>query len=64
MAANNSLLSALSRITAHHKLDLDYTTIRKGSPHTLSCVKNEKSHQRDLARRAEDEKLLHKITTI
>ncbi|MEO7100315.1 MAG: 2OG-Fe(II) oxygenase [Luteolibacter sp.] len=52
-----------SFITTHH-LDLDCVTIRKGSPHGLSCTKNDKSHLRDLARRAGDQKLLDQLTGI
>ena len=55
---------AVTNFISTHSLDLDYTTLRKGSPHTLTCTKNDKSHQRDLVRRAEDEKLLGRLTGI
>ena len=55
---------ALTNFISNENLDLDHTTIRKGTPHTLSCTKNEKSHRRVLFRRAEDEKLLEKLSAI
>ena len=55
---------ALTNFISQHNLDLDHTTIRKGTPHTLSCTKNDKSHRRLLFRRAEDKELLEKLTTI
>lgn len=57
-AIRNSLQSFIRT----HALDLDHTTIRKGSPHALACTKNENSHHRNLARRAEDAKLLADLT--
>jgi hypothetical protein len=51
----------LESYIATHDLDLDRTTLRKGSPHALACTKNDKSHQRALARRAADEKLLAQL---
>jgi hypothetical protein len=44
-----------------HCLDLDCTTIRKGSPHTLACTKNDGSHQHALALREKDRELLAKL---
>lgn len=41
-----------------HGLDLDTVTIRKGSPHTLACTKNDRSYRKALAQRASDEALL------
>jgi len=54
----------LEAFIRQHGLDLDPTTIRTGSPHALSCTKNDHSHRRALARRAEDEKLLGKLAAI
>ena len=42
-------------------LDLDFVTITKGRPYTLACTKNDRSHQRALARRAKDEELLGQL---
>ena len=53
--------SALENFIRDHVLDLDQVTLRKGTPHTLACTKNDKSHHRALARRAADEKLLEKL---
>jgi hypothetical protein len=41
-----------------HHLDLDLSTDKNGSPHSLVCRKNDASHQRALKRRSEDETLL------
>ncbi|MFA7342973.1 MAG: 2OG-Fe(II) oxygenase [Terrimicrobiaceae bacterium] len=46
-----------------HALDLDCVTITKGRPYTLACTKNDKSHQRALARRAKDEEMLGLLGT-
>ena len=53
--------SALENFIRDHALDLDHVTLRKGTPHTLACTKNDKSHHRALARRAADEKLLKNL---
>jgi hypothetical protein len=47
-----------------HQLDLDMTTNRQGRPYGLACTKNDRSYDRALARRAEDEKLLAKLEGI
>lgn len=47
-----------------HALDIDHTTLRKGSPHALVCTKNANSYRRALVRRAEDEALLTKLDNI
>ena len=44
-----------------HELDLDLQTLRKGSPHTLVCRKNDQSYHRSLKQRSSDEKLLEKL---
>jgi hypothetical protein len=54
----------LTDFISNHHLDLDSTTIRKGSPHTLSCKKNDNSFQRSLSLRAKDEELLGKLNAI
>jgi len=51
--------NTLQSFIADHTLDLDHVTLRKGSPHSLSCTKNDNSHHRALTRCAEDEKLLN-----
>jgi len=48
----------------HQKLDLDLTTVRKGTPHTLLCRKNDNSYLRSLKQRAADEALLEKLGKI
>ncbi len=56
--------SALENFIRDHALDLDHVTLRKGTPHTLACTKNDKSHHRALARRAADKKLLQKLSDL
>jgi hypothetical protein len=58
------LRNKLESFIATHALDLDHVTIRQGSPHGLSCTKNDKSHHRTLARRTADEALLVKLCSI
>lgn len=41
-----------------HGLDLDPVTIRKGSPHTLSCTKNSRSYQKRREQKANDGMML------
>lgn len=48
----------LESFIRQHALDLDFVTITKGRPYTLACTKNDRSHQRALARRAKDKDLL------
>jgi hypothetical protein len=45
----------------HHFLDLDCKTIRQGTPHTLLCTKNDRSHQHALEWRQKDEAMLRKL---
>ncbi|HEY1050737.1 MAG TPA: hypothetical protein VGE39_13300 [Prosthecobacter sp.] len=45
-----------------HELDLDLTTVRKGTPHTLVCRKNSHSYLRALKQRATDEALVKELT--
>jgi hypothetical protein len=34
--------------------DLDFTTVRRGSPHSLVCTKNQASHDRRVKQRSHD----------
>lgn len=54
--------TALEDFIQTHSLDLDCTTITKGSPHTLVCKKNSNSYRDALARRAKDEELLRQLS--
>jgi len=45
-------------------LDLDYLTLKKGTPHTLLCTKNSNSYQRALKRRKDDQALVKKLQTL
>jgi len=45
----------------NHFLDLDSETIRAGSPHTLLCTKNDRSHQHVLKWRKKDGENLRKL---
>ena len=47
-----------------HILDLDFVTVRKGTPHTLACTKNANSYHHALALRAKDQALLAKLTNL
>jgi hypothetical protein len=47
-----------------HFLDLDCKTIRKGTPHTLLCTKNDRSHQHALEWRRKDEDMLRKLEAL
>lgn len=42
-------------------LDLDCKTLRQGTPHTLLCTKNDRSHQHELDWRIKDEAMLRKL---
>jgi hypothetical protein len=53
--------SRIEQFIAQHYLDVDFTTIRKGSPHTLACTKNDASHQHALALRGKDQDLLGRL---
>lgn len=53
--------AVLERWIKEHCLDLKGETIRKGSPHTLRCVKNDASYHQALKVRAQDEALLKKL---
>lgn len=56
--------SNLEHFINRHFLDVDFTTIRKGSPHTLACTKNDKSHHRALALREADRILLGRLAKL
>lgn len=51
----------LENFIRQHALDIDCITITKGRPYTLACTKNDRSHQRALARRAKDKELLGRL---
>lgn len=44
-----------------HFLDLDWTTIKRGTPHTLRVTKNDASYRHAIDRREKDRKLLAKL---
>ena len=46
---------------ANAKVDLDTTTLRSGSPHSLVCAKNQASYERRVVQRREDLKNLEKL---
>lgn len=45
-------------------LDIDHTTERKGSPHTLHCTKNRNGHKRRLAEYSEDIRYIEHLLTL
>ncbi len=47
-----------------YQLDVDLETVRKGTPHTLVCQKNDQSYQRALRQRTADERLLAKLKAV
>ena len=53
--------SQLEDFIRRHRLDLDCTTLRKGSPHSLVCAKNDNSHRAAIKLRAEDQALLRRL---
>lgn len=55
---------ALSDFISTQGLDLQQTTIRKGSPHTLACTKTDQSYHKSLSTRTKDEELLKKLEAI
>ena len=59
-----AMRSAVEHFVRDHQFDLDMTTDKKGSPHTLVCRKNDASHQRSLKRRSDDETLLARLRGI
>jgi len=58
------LRNMLESYIRDHFLDIDHITVRKGSPHSLVCTKNDRSYHRALARRVADEKQLKQLTAI
>lgn len=56
--------SRVEEYVNRHQLDLDLTTVRKGTPHTLVCRKNSQSYLRALKQRSADETLLEKLRKI
>lgn len=56
--------TSLKSYIQNHFLDLDHVTLKKGSPHSLVCTKNDKSYHHALSCRAKDEKLLEKIACL
>ncbi len=51
----------LEAIIRASRCDLDCTTLKKGSPHTLVCTKNENSYRRQCAQRERDAQNLEKL---
>lgn len=60
-AYRQDIRGSLEHLIRERQLDLDCTTVRRGSPHTLLCVKNDNSHQRALQQRKHDGQLLDKL---
>lgn len=60
-AYRQHIRTTLEQIIRERQLDLDCTTVRRGSPHTLLCVKNDNSYQRALQQRKHDGQLLDKL---
>ena len=54
----------LETFISDHFLDLDHLTIRKGTPYTLACTKNDKSHHHALAVREKDKTLRKKLSRL
>ncbi len=53
--------SELEALIKTHQLDLDYQTVKTGTPHILRCIKNSASHQRALKQRKADLALQAKL---
>ncbi|MEO0017779.1 MAG: hypothetical protein RLZZ522_1062 [Verrucomicrobiota bacterium] len=56
--------SEIENFIRQHFLDLDFVTVRKGTPHTLACTKNDNSYHHALALRKKDQALLAKLTNL
>lgn len=56
-----TIRSAVEDFISSHFLDLDASTIRQGTPHTLRLTKNDNSHRHALALRAQDMEMLDKL---
>jgi hypothetical protein len=46
--------SHLESSIRHFRCDLDFTTLRRGSPHSLVCTKNQASYERRALQRKDD----------
>jgi hypothetical protein len=53
--------SHLESSIRHHRCDLDFTTLRRDSPHSLVCTKNQASYERRGLQRKEDLEVLAQI---
>jgi hypothetical protein len=53
--------SHLESSIRHYRCDLDFTTLRRGSPHSLVCTKNQASYERRALQRKDDLEVLAQI---
>lgn len=51
----------MESVIANSKCGLDTATLRKGSPHTLVCTKNQASYERRARQRRDDLALLERL---
>ncbi len=56
--------TALENYIERHQLDIDFSTDKRGTPHTLVCRKNNQSYQALVKQRSNDEKLLKKLLAL
>jgi hypothetical protein len=56
--------SHLEEKIRQHKCDLDFTTERNRSPHTLVCTKNKASYQEKLKTYRQDQQFLASVLSI
>jgi hypothetical protein len=53
--------SHLESSIRHYRCDLDFTTLRRGSPHSLVCIKSQASYERRALQRKDDLEVLAQI---
>jgi hypothetical protein len=53
--------SHLESSIRHYRCDLDFTTLRRGSPHSLVCTKNQASYERRALQRKDDLEVVAQI---
>ncbi|MEO1564354.1 MAG: 2OG-Fe(II) oxygenase, partial [Pseudomonadota bacterium] len=54
LRARQDIRDRIENIIRRAKADLDLETLRRGSPHSLICTKNDASYQRRVAQRNQD----------
>jgi 2OG-Fe(II) oxygenase superfamily len=61
---NGNVRDSITDLIRKHRLDLDQTTLRKGTPHQLICTKNDASYMIACVEKKIDEKLLNQLQSL